>query len=46
VESGDWLLTFGRRKKPEATFIRTMMVTVTPSDTVAVRLETDMPEVE
>ncbi len=44
VESGDWLLTFGRRKKPEETFVRTMMVSVAPSDTLDITLVTDMPE--
>jgi hypothetical protein len=34
VEAGDWLFTYGVRKDKEATYIRTIPISVTPKDTL------------
>jgi len=44
LESGDWLLTVGRRKEKAATYIQAIAVTVVPEDTASVTIPFDLPE--
>jgi len=43
LESGDWLLTVGRRKEKSATYIQAIPITVVQEDSVSVTIPFDFP---